>query len=233
MATEREVRLPMADGVELAATLYLPDADRGPQPCLLEALPYRKDDLTSSYAESYRRLRDEFGYAVCRVDVRGTGSSSGDPTDEYPEAEQSDLVEVIAWLADQDWCDGNVGMWGTSYSGFNSLQIAAERPPALKAVCAIYSSDDRWTDDVHWRGGALRLVDLVDYDHYMTPMTVLPPVPAVWGDGWRDEWRRRLETVEPWMLTWLRENRDGPYWRHGSLRSDGDGQRLRPDRVPR
>jgi predicted acyl esterase len=213
----------MADGIELAVTLYLPDDDRGPQPCLLEALPYRKDDLTSSYAENYRRLRDEFGYAVCRVDVRGTGSSAGDPTDEYPEAEQSDLVEVIAWLADQPWCDGNVGMWGTSYSGFNSLQIAAERPPALKAVCAIYSSDDRWTDDVHWRGGALRLVDLVDYDHYMTPMAVLPPVPAVWGADWRDEWRRRLATVEPWMLTWLRENRDGPYWRHGSLRSDGDG----------
>ena len=71
-------------------------------------------------------------------------------------------------------------MWGTSYSGFNSLQIACERPPALKAVCAIYASDDRWTDDVHWRGGALRLVDLVDYCHYMTPMCVLPPVPAVW-----------------------------------------------------
>jgi putative CocE/NonD family hydrolase len=213
----------MPDGVELAATLYLPDTDRGPQPCLLEALPYRKDDLTASYSSSYRRLRDEFGYAVCRVDVRGTGSSSGDPTDEYPEAEQSDLVALIAWLAEQDWCDGNVGMWGTSYSGFNSLQIAAERPPALKAVCAIYSSDDRWTDDVHWRGGALRMVDQVDYCHYMTPMTVLPPVPAVWGDDWRDEWRRRLESVEPWILTWLRENRDGPYWRHGSLRSDGEG----------
>ena len=223
MAAEREVRLPLRDGVELAATLFLPDADRGPQPCLLEALPYRKDDLTSSYAESYRRLRDEFGYAVCRVDVRGTGSSSGDPTDEYPEAEQADLVEVIAWLADQPWCNGNVGMWGTSYSGFNSLQVAAERPPALKAICAIYASDDRWTDDVHWRGGALRLVDLVDYNHYMTPMTVLPPVPAVWGDGWREEWRRRLETVEPWVLTWLGENRDGPYWRHGSLRADGHG----------
>ena len=36
---------------------------------------------------------------------------------------------------------------------------------------------------MHWRGGALRLVDLVDYCHYMTPMTMLPPVPAVWGDG--------------------------------------------------
>jgi predicted acyl esterase len=212
----------MADGTALAATLYLLDTPE-PQPCLLEALPYRKDDLTSSYAETYVRLRDEFGYAVCRLDLRGTGSSGGDATDEYPAAEQRDLHQVIAWLAAQPWCNGNVGMFGTSYSGFNSLQMACERPPALKAVCAIYATDDRWTDDVHWRGGALRLVDLVDYCHYMTPMTMLPPVPAVWGEGWREEWRHRLESQEPWVLTWLRENRDGPYWRHGSVRDAQGG----------
>ena len=160
---------------------------------------------------------------MCRLDLRGTGSSSGDATDEYPPEEQRDLVEVIAWLAGQEWCDGGVGMFGTSYSGFNSLQLACERPPALKAVCAIYASDDRWTDDVHWRGGALRLVDLVDYCHYMTPMCVLPPVPAVWGEGWQDEWRRRLETNEPWVLTWLREDVHGDYWRGGSVRLGADG----------
>ena len=76
---------------------------------------------------------------------------------------------------------------------------------------------------MHWRGGALRLVDLVDYCHYMTPMTMLPPVPAVYGDGWREEWQRRLDTQEPWLLTWLRENRDGAYWRHGSVRDSGAG----------
>ena len=218
-----EVRIPMRDGLALAATLWLPDADE-PQPCLLEALPYRKDDLTSSYAGTYERLRDQYRFAVCRVDVRGTGSSDGTAEDEYPAAEQQDLVEVIAWLAEQPWCSGSVGMFGTSYSGFNSLQLACERPPALKAICAIYASDDRWTDDVHYRGGALRWVDLVDYCHYMTPLTMLPPVPAVYGDGWRDEWRRRLETQEPWVLTWLRENRDGDYWRHGSVRrADGTG----------
>ena len=217
---ESSVRIPMADGVELAATLFLPDTAE-PQPCLLEALPYRKDDLTSSYAEGYRTLRDVHGYAVCRVDLRGTGSSAGDATDEYPLVERTDLCTVIAWLADQDWCNGNVGMFGTSYSGFNSLQIAAERPPALKAIIAIYSSDDRWTDDVHWRGHALRLVDLVDYCHYMTPMCLLPPVPARWPGDWRQEWQRRWETNEPWLVTWLRENRDGPYWHAGSLRHAG------------
>jgi len=232
MNTEESVRLPMADGVELSATLYLPDAAAGPQPCLLEALPYRKDDLTSSYAESYQALRDDHGYAVCRLDLRGTGSSGGDATDEYPEAEQRDLAEVIAWLAAQDWCDGQVGMWGTSYSGFNSLQMACEQPPALKAICAIYATDDRWTDDVHWRGGALRLVDLVDYCHYMTPMCVLPPVPAVWGEDWEAEWRRRLEVNEPWLLTWLREGTHGAYWDHGSVRLGGTTRGYDRIRIP-
>ncbi len=218
--TRRETRVPMADGVELAATLWLPDPAKGPQPCLLEALPYRKDDLTSSYADEYERLRDEYDYAVCRVDLRGTGSSGGDAVDEYPPQEQADLVELIGWLAEQEWCNGNVGMWGTSYSGFNSLQVACERPPALKAICSIFASDDRYNDDVHYRGGALKLLDLVDYCHYMTAMCALPPVPAVWGDGWREEWRRRVETVEPWLLTWLTERADGPYWQRGSLRSD-------------
>ena len=217
-----EVRIEMDDGIELAATLYLPDSSGRPQPCILEALPYRKDDLTSSYAAEYVRLRDEHGYAVCRLDLRGTGSSGGDATDEYPPREQQDLQLVIDWLANQDWCDGNIGMYGTSYSGFNSLQMACERPPQLKAIIAIYGSDDRYTDDVHYRGGILKVLDLVDYCHYMTVMNALPPVPALWGEGWRDEWLRRIETNEPWALTWLREQLDGPYWRHGSVRPQYD-----------
>ena len=129
-----------------------------------------------------------------------------DATDEYPPVERDDLAEVIAWLAAQPWSNGRVGMFGTSYSGFNSLQMACERPPALGAICAIYATDDRYTDDVHYMGGALRAVDLVDYCHYMTPMNALPPVPALFGAGWRDEWRRRMDDNEPWLLRWLASN---------------------------
>src|SRR6478736_4059286 len=204
-----EVRIPVRDGSHLAATLYLPDEAAGPQPCLLEALPYRKDDLTSSYAAGYRSLCERHGYAVARIDVRGTGSSPGDALDEYQEAAQRDLPDA-----------------------FTSLQIAAERPPELKAICAIFATDDRWTDDVHWRGGALRLVDLVDYDHYMTPMCVLPPVPAVWGPDWAEEWSRRLETNEPWVLTWLRETTHGAYWDHGSVRLGGTDAGYERIRIP-
>jgi predicted acyl esterase len=111
-------------------------------------------------------------------------------------------------------------MYGTSYSGFNSIQLAMERPPALGAICAIYATDDRYTDDVHYTGGVLRCIDLVDYVLYMAAMNVLPPVPSVFGDGWRDEWLGRIESAEPWLLHWLDEQVDSPYWRHGSLRPD-------------
>ena len=90
----------------------------------------------------------------------------------------------------------------------------------LGAICAIYATDDRYTDDVHYMGGAVRAIDLVDYCHYMVPMNALPPVPALWGDGWRDEWLARIAEHEPWMLIWLEEQLDGPYWRHGSVRPD-------------
>jgi uncharacterized protein len=217
---ERHVWIPMEDGVRLAASLYVPDpaAAGEPVPVVLEALPYRKDDATASDRPEYERLCGEYGYAVARVDLRGTGSSEGVATDEYPASEQADLCQVIAWLAAQPWSTGSVGMYGTSYSGFNALQVAAERPPALKAVVAIYASDDRYTDDVHYTGGALKLLDLVDYPLYMVALNALPPVPAIAGPDWRERWRARVEGLEPWLLRWLEEQADGPYWRQGSLR---------------
>ncbi|HEX2157563.1 MAG TPA: CocE/NonD family hydrolase [Actinomycetes bacterium] len=214
---ERRSWIPMEDGVRLAVSLFLPESGE-PAPVVLEALPYRKDDATASYRPEYARLCEEYGYAVARVDLRGTGSSEGVATDEYPAGERADLCRVIEWLASQPWSTGAVGMYGTSYSGFNSLQVAAERPPALKAIVAIYASDDRYTDDVHYTGGALKLLDLVDYPLYMVALNALPPVPAIAGPDWRERWRERVEGLEPWLLRWLEEQADGPYWRQGSLR---------------
>jgi predicted acyl esterase len=210
--------VPMADGVRLNVTLYLPDG-HGPWPAILEALPYRKDDITTSYRPEYVRLA-EAGYVVCRADVRGTGTSEGIATDEYPAAERTDLVALIDWLATQEWSTGAVGMYGTSYSGFNSIQIAMERPPALKAIIPIFATDDRYGDDVHYMGGVLKQLDVVDYPTYMVAMNALPPVPSIYGDGWRDEWERRVEGAVPWIETWLEHQRHDDYWRFGSLNED-------------
>jgi uncharacterized protein len=217
---ERRSWIPMEDGVRLAVSLFLPEGAQAGRaaPVVLEALPYRKDDVTASDRPEYERLCGEYGYAVARVDLRGTGSSEGVATDEYPASEQADLCRVIGWLAVHPWSAGSVGMYGTSYSGCNSLQVAAERPPALRAVIAINASDDRYTDDVHYTGGAVKLLDLVDYPLYMVALNALPPVPAIAGPRWRERWRERVEGLEPWLLRWLEEQTDGPYWRQGSLR---------------
>jgi uncharacterized protein len=188
---------------------------------VFEAQPYRKDDLSDS-TELDRRLCDEGGLVVCRADVRGTGSSEGVAEDEYSDREWLDHEATIAWLAEQEWSNGNVGMWGTSYSGFNALQLAARRPPALKAIIPIFATDRRYTDDVHYGGGARRGIDLLDYPTYMVAMNALPPVPSVHGEGWRDEWRRRIDANEPWVLRWLEHQNEDAYWRRGSTIDDYD-----------
>ncbi len=208
------------DGARLAATLHLPDAE-GPWPALLEALPYRKDDRTAADHREYLRFA-QAGYAVCRLDLRGTGSSEGIATDEYPATERDDLMAVIDWLATQPWSTGAVGMFGTSYSGFNSLQLAIEQPPALKAIVSIFASDDRYADDVHNYGGALKALDLADYPTTMIASNALPPVPARFGDGWREEWARRVKETEPWIVTWLEHQTYDDYWKYGSAREGYD-----------
>jgi putative CocE/NonD family hydrolase len=219
MAGTEDVFIEMRDGVRLAATLYLPSGPE-PWPALLEALPYRKDDLTASYRPEYHRFADEFGYLVCRLDVRGTGSSDGTTTGEYTSEELEDLSEVIGWLAGRPWSNGRVGMYGTSWSGFNALQTAMLRPPALGAICSIFASDDRYADDVHYFGGALKQLDLTDYPTVMAAANVLPPVPRVFGEGWREAWEHRLETYRPWLLDWLEHQTYDAFWKHGSLRED-------------
>ncbi len=211
----------------VAGTLYLPATD-GPFATLLEALPYRMSDVGASYADSYLRFADEGDFAVLRIDLRGTGNSTGIAEDEYPDIERRDLRAVIEWIAAQSWSTGKVGMWGTSYSGFNSLHMAMEDIPQLGAIAAMYATDDRYTDDVHYMGGVLRALDLIDYPLYMTAMNALPPTPAVWaaldaGD-WEAEWQRRLEQHEPWLLEWLRHPTPDETWRRGSVRRGPHGE---------
>jgi putative CocE/NonD family hydrolase len=215
---ENNVFISMPDGVRLAATLYLPETT-GPWPALLEAYPYRKDDL-SVWPREYRRFRDEGDYAVCRLDVRGTGTSEGVAVGEYPPTEVEDLAEVIAWLAKQDWCTGSVGMYGSSYSGFNTIQTAMQQPPALKAIVPIYATDDRYTDDIHFGGGVRKAIEF-GYPLFMVSMNALPPVPSLAGDDWRDRWIRRIDELVPWFGS-IEEQNDGPFWRQGSLRPDYD-----------
>ncbi|MGE5227979.1 MAG: CocE/NonD family hydrolase [Planctomycetaceae bacterium] len=209
----------LGDGTRLAARLWRPDT-RDPVPAILEFLPYRKGDLTAGRDEPIAAWFAGHGYAYARVDIRGTGDSDGVITDEYAPQEQDDALEVIAWLAAQPWCTGAVGMIGISWGGFNGLQVAARRPPALRAVISMCSTDDRYADDVHYKGGCLLAWDALPWHAVMFSKDALPPDPATVGEGWRETWLRRLEETPPFDDAWVGHQRRDAYWRHGSVCED-------------
>src|SRR5262249_32847772 len=124
----------MADGTRLAVRIWLPeDAEQSPVPALFEQIPYRMNDAMAVTETIRMPYMAGYGYACARVDIRGAGNSDGLLDDEYLKQEQDDALEAIAWLAGQPWCTGKVGMFGLSWGGFASLQVAARRPPALGA----------------------------------------------------------------------------------------------------
>jgi putative CocE/NonD family hydrolase len=221
VVTDANVWLTLSDGCRLAARVWRPAASGSePVPAILEYLPYRKGDRTAQRDVSVAAWFAGHGYAYVRVDIRGTGDSDGIIDDEYALQEQDDALEVITWIAEQTWCTGAVGMIGISWGGFNSLQVAARRPPQLKAVVSMCSTDDRYTDDVHYLGGCVLGVEMLPWASYMLALNALPPDPATVGDRWRSMWFERLGRTPPFIDRWLEHQRRDDYWKHGSVRED-------------
>lgn len=213
--------IPMSDGARLAARIWLPtDALTHPVPALLEYIPYRKNDGTAQRDALRHPYLAGHGYACVRVDMRGSGDSDGILYDEYLVQEQDDAMEVIAWLAAQSWCDGNVGMFGKSWGGFNALQVAARRPPALQAIISIYSTDDRYADDIHFLGGCNLGSEHIAWATTMLAYNARPPDPHIVGKDWREQWLERLEKTPPYLPIWMKHQRRDDFWKHGSVCED-------------
>jgi putative CocE/NonD family hydrolase len=214
------VFIPMRDGARLAARLWLPvDAEQHPVPAVLEYIPYRKRDSSRGRDQLNHPYLAGHGYACIRVDLRGSGDSDGVMVDEYRPAEHEDAEDVISWLSEQPWCDGNVGMMGISWGGFNSLQLAARRPPALKAIISASATDDLYVDNMHYMGGAL-LADNLSEATVMFAFNSLPPDPEIVGDRWRQMWHERLAGSGLWLETWLEHQRRDDYWKPASVCED-------------
>jgi uncharacterized protein len=202
--------IPMQDGIRLSATLYMPEGAKPQErfPAILEYLPYRKDDATAARDYPLHSYFAHRGFVSVRVDIRGTGTSEGHtPEREYSEQEQSDGVEVISWLAHQPWSNGNVGMMGISWGGFNAMQMAMRNPPGLKAIIAVDATDELFHDDVHYVDGIMH-VDEFELDMDMAEGITGAP------DYSLDEkvLGPRFETP-PWSLLYLKHQHDGPFWR--------------------
>jgi putative CocE/NonD family hydrolase len=189
-------------------------------PAVLEYLPYRKNDATAIDDSVRHPWLAGHGYAAVRVDIRGSGDSDGVLLDEYHPQEQLDCLEVLRWIAAQPWCTGSIGMMGISWGGFNSLQVAAHRPPELKAIITCCSTDDRYADDVHYTGGSPLGFYLLPWGTVLLAYNSRPPDPAQVGERWREMWRERLEQGVFACETWMRHQRRDDYWRQGSVCED-------------
>ncbi|MEO8243772.1 MAG: CocE/NonD family hydrolase [bacterium] len=210
--------IPLPDGTILSAKAWLPETATRVS-AVLEYLPYRKRDGTRTRDQGMHMYLAGHGYACIRLDIRGMGDSQGLLHDEYTTIEQQDGVAAIAWIAAQDFCDGQVAMIGISWSGFNGLQIAALQPPALKTIITLGSTDDRYATDVHYIGGCVSK-DNVDWSATMMAQNDLPPDPEIVGPAWHQMWLDRIEANEPWAHHWMAHQRRDDYWQQGSICQD-------------
>ena len=217
----KHVWIPMTDGCRLSARIWLPeDSHQNPVPAILEYIPYRKNDGTALRDSLIHPYFAGHGYAAVRVDLRGSGDSEGILEGEYLQQELEDGIEVLEWISKQSWCDGNLGMMGKSWGGFNSLQVAALQPKPLKAIITVCSTDDRYSDDVHYMGGCVLATDMLGWASTMLAWNARPPDPEIWGPKWREEWFKRMDHTPAYIETWLKHQSRDSFWKHGSICED-------------
>ncbi|MEK0156205.1 CocE/NonD family hydrolase [Arthrobacter oryzae] len=152
IAVRKDLRVPMRDGVELAADAYQGTDDK-PRPALVALSPYGKElqalalttppqrrpspmwDGCIEAGDIARIVKEDYVHVI--GDLRGSGHSGGEHIGNYNAGGVplgQDAYDFIEWVAEQPWCDGNVGMVGISYFGSMQVLAAAERPPHLKAI---------------------------------------------------------------------------------------------------
>ena len=218
-----EVSITMPDGIRLAADIYWPaGADKKDRfPILLEYLPYRKDENRARNYSLYSYFL-EHGYLVVRVDMRGTGNSEGITIPyEYSDIELDDGEEVIDWLSQQEWSTGSVGMFGISWGGFNSIQMAMRNPPALKAFVALMATEYLYQEDVHYMDGIM-----VAGDSWMMSNDLYNSLPGAPDFKMDEEWLRNRFNVEPSVYTYMRQQRDGAFWDRASAKGQYEKIRI-------
>jgi putative CocE/NonD family hydrolase len=146
-----EVGIPMRDGVEVAADVYLPGAAARPAPAIVTGTPYNKDSFVEADISSFV----DAGYVVVRFDSRGRGKSEGEFCP-FSMQDGFDGHDVVEWIAVQEWCTGAVGIRGLSYPGWITMATVSQSPPHLRAAIPI-SAPGRWQEEIPYTHGCLQI----------------------------------------------------------------------------
>jgi putative CocE/NonD family hydrolase len=221
MTTDRHEALIAVDGAVLGADYMLPAGD-GPFPVAISMYPYRKDDIIGSLFLAPRMQLAKDGIATLLVDMRGHGASGGEPGVSYDLGgiEGQDTAEVVEWAAAQPWCNGGVGIWGVSYGGMTALAAAARRPPHLRAIYAVYASDDTHRDWVAPGGNCPMAFGNYLWSSHMFGLDLCPPSRQDPEGNWRRIWQERLDRMQTrpgHAFEWRKHRADTDYWSRRAL----------------
>lgn len=211
MSTIESVLIPMRDGVKLAGNLYRP-AGAGKLPCLVQYIPYHKDGRGGLMYGQIHGHFAERGYAALLVDFRGLGCSEGVNHIPFDSQEGRDGHDIVEWAAGQPWCDGTVGMWGTSYGGITSLKTAAEKPPHLKAIVPINATYCNYVDFLLLGGCRAGFWPNGDWGTRMVSYNLTPPLGDDPDGRLHKLWIERLERAQPWLIEWYKRDNEQARW---------------------
>jgi uncharacterized protein len=172
--------VPLPDGTQLAADIYLPSEGGGPFPVLLNYLPYKRaivdyqtGEIKVLYAPDHQKMLNYFtenGYAVVIADMRGSGASFGSKDIDFSPVMGADGKELIDWIEVQSWCNGNVGMYGGSYHGWSQFAVAGQKPQALKCIMPEVMAFDMFSGGFFYYNG---IYDKVAMDMIWPTITLL------------------------------------------------------------
>ena len=212
------VTIALPDGLRLSARIWQPQTDQ-PLPAILEVHPYPHAYATATRDEINHGWFARNGYVAIRVDTPGSGDSEGHMSDQYQPEELDSILAILDWIKVQDWCDGNIGMFGHSWGAYSSLQIAAKQPEGLRAIAFSGASDNLYTEDCHYRGGVLASENM-GWASTLLSFLSRPPTVAGFGSDRTEKWINRLEQLE-WVLPkWLNHAARDSYWHQGSICDD-------------
>jgi predicted acyl esterase len=215
IAVEHNVDIPLRDGVNLKANIFLPEGRKSDSrfPVVLSITAYQKD-MVWVPAEGHGAKPGPYqnwetpnpeqwvpeGYVIVRVDTRGTGQSPGiwDPA---TSEEARDIVDVIEWISDQSWSNGNVGMTGISYMAIHQWQVASFGPPALKAIIPWEGFSDQYRNGL-FNGGLMSYSFLVGWYNGIMYDAMLRNYPVADGAAYGNSWLFKI----------MSHPIDGPFW---------------------
>lgn len=177
------VKIPLRDGVELNATIYLPKGQAAPAPCIVTLTPY--------IGQSYHDRGVYFaahGLPFLTVDVRGRGNSGGEFRPLIQEAK--DGHDVVEWMARQSWCNGKVSMWGGSYAGYNQWATAKEAPPHLATIVPVASPYPGYDFPTRNNMAAPYLMQWLTFTSGKTSQANIFGDPFFWSSLWRERFEK-------------------------------------------